>query len=173
MEAVPSVSYITDESGGRIAVVPLDRKVDESKVYVNPVDDNDNDNDDGVDKDDGDDDSSNDGSDSEGDELYKVTEDSCGEQDTEMEDDSNGDDDDEDDDEDDDDFIPNSLPKSTKNTIKRKRSSGNDIEVLEEIIIKKKKKQPKIKELTVIGPECEASKIISYLCKNLMPRIFA
>lgn len=167
MEAVPSVSYITDESGGRIAVVPLDRKVDESKVYVNPVDDNDNDNDDGVDKDDGNDDSSNDGSDSEGDELYKVTEDSCGEQDTEMEDDSNGDDDDEDDDEDDDDFIPNSLPKSTKNTIKRKRSSGNDIEVLEEIIIKKKKKQPKIKELTVIGPECEAN-AVKYCCAHCL-----
>ena len=44
-ESVP-VSFITDESGGQIAVVPLDKAVDHTKVYVNPNnDDDDNDND--------------------------------------------------------------------------------------------------------------------------------
>lgn len=40
VESVP-VSFITDESGGQIAVVPLDKEVDHTKVYVNPNDDDD------------------------------------------------------------------------------------------------------------------------------------
>ena len=45
VESVP-VSFITDESGGQIAVVPLDKEVDHTKVYVNPNNDEDDDDDD-------------------------------------------------------------------------------------------------------------------------------
>ena len=40
VESIP-VSFITDESGGQIAVVPLNKEVDHTKVYVNPNDDDD------------------------------------------------------------------------------------------------------------------------------------
>ena len=40
VESAP-LSFITDESGGQIAVVPLDKDVDHTKVYVNPNDDDD------------------------------------------------------------------------------------------------------------------------------------
>lgn len=43
VESVP-VSFITDERGGQIAVVPLDKEVDHTKVYINPNDDDDDDN---------------------------------------------------------------------------------------------------------------------------------
>ncbi|XP_078345889.1 uncharacterized protein LOC144631347 [Oculina patagonica] len=42
VESVP-VSFITDESGGQIAVVPLDKEVDQAKVYVSSNNDDDDD----------------------------------------------------------------------------------------------------------------------------------
>lgn len=46
VESVP-VSFITDESGGQITVVPLDKEVDHTKVYVNPNNDDNDDKNDG------------------------------------------------------------------------------------------------------------------------------
>ena len=171
-ESTPTVSYITDESGGQIAVVPLGREVDASKVYVHPVQDdgkndvdgvdigndddddnddvdNDNDNDDNDNDDNGNDDYDID--DGEKDGVSKETDESFDEQDYAMEDSS-----DENDDSDevigsDDDFVPENQSKSTRKAAKRKRNS-------EEGVVKMKK-EPSIKELPVADSENDTSKL--------------
>ena len=120
-ESAP-VSFITDESGGQIAVVPLDKAVDHTKVYVNPNNDDD-DNEEGGGKadgnetaapsdvedveiigiDDGDDDKSDSNVDNNDEGNDHVDDDDDGDNDDDSDDDYNGDEDDEDCDDDDDD----------------------------------------------------------------------
>lgn len=168
------VSYITDESGGRIAVVPLGREVDASKVYVNPVqdddknavngvdngnddNDDDDDDDDNNDDDDDDDEDDDDDNDDDDDEDYDGEEDGVSKETDESFDEQNYENDDSDDVmQSDDDFIPENLPKSTRNAVKRKRNSGEAV-----VKTKKKnaKKQPSVQELPVGDSENDTSKL--------------
>ena len=185
-ESTPTVSYITDESGGQIAVVPLGREVDASKVYVHPVqddgkndvngvdigNDDDDDNDD-VDNDHDDNDNDNDNNDNddndnddydvddgEEDGVSKETDESFDEQDYAMEDSS-----DENDDSDevigsDDDFVPENQSKSTRKAAKRKRSSDEGVVKMKK---ENEKKQPSIKELPVADSENDTSKLTAQI----------
>lgn len=165
------VSYITDESGGRIAVVPLGREVDASKVYVNPVqdddknvvngvdngnDDNNNDDDDDDNSDDDDDDDEDDNDDDD-DEDYGGEEDGVSKETDESFDEQDYENDDSDDViESDDDFIPENQSKSTRNAVKRKRNSGEGVGKTKK---KNSKQQPSIQELPVADSENDTSKL--------------
>ena len=152
-ESVP-VSFITDESGGQIAVVSLDKDVDHTKVYVNPNNDDDNDDKDEEEAaekakdnqtavplevedveitDDGDDksDSDVDKMDGDDDEVdggdIDDSEDDCND---DNDDDYNEDDDEDDDDEDEDDDMDDSdyefIPKSKEKLVVEKKSTDDD-----------------------------------------------
>ena len=143
IENASTVFYITDETGNQIAVVPLDKEVDQSKVYVNPRneegDDNDNDDNDGEHEEGEDDEHEMDTV--EGGYVEMEDEDIGNNDDNDDDDDDDDDYDDDDDDNDDDDdddgddddmhdsdddFIPNSQVKSTTHTVMGRRNTRSN-----------------------------------------------
>ena len=151
VENTPAVSYITDETGRQIAVVPLDKEVDHSKVYVNTTsDDEEHDND--VDNEEEEEE--------EGDDSLEETD--------HIDDDNNDDDDDDDDDDgdddDSDDYIPKNHSKSTHSTVTVGDDSFNDADyVMGESSHSKKqksqrKRKPNIKEITAIDADTGVGK---------------
>ena len=178
-ESVP-VSFITDESGGQIAVVSLDKDVDHTKVYVNPNNDDDDDKDeeeaaekakdnqtaaplevedveitdDGDDKSDSDVDKM-DGDDDEvdGGDIDDSEDDDYNEDDDE----DDEDDDDEDDDMDDSDY--EFIPKSKEKLVVEKKSTDDDDDAVtgegddrgKQAVHRKRK--PNIKEIAILDAD--------------------
>ena len=179
-----SVSYITDESGGQIAVVPLDKEVDKSKVYVIPDSEDKHVEGEGEDED----------TDKDKDDVLEEEEDmeiEEGNDSDEDDRDSQGDDDDDDDDdydddEDDDDKMDDSdddyIPKNQKKSARMSTTKNTDDEVDSSDVADDKiasgkrrkktgpqKKKPSIREIVSVDADSGAGTLSvfssSYRCK--------
>ena len=172
-----TVSYITDESGGQIAVVPLDKEVDQSKVYVisdgegehgddvvegdGEGEDNDKDKDDGLEEIEVEE-----GSDSDEDDGGSHGDDTDADADEEEEEEDDDDDDDDDDDEmdDDDDYIPKNQTKFTRKRATKStddEADSSDDKIASGHNTKKRGRQKKkleIKEIVTVDADGVASK---------------